>query len=77
MKNSNHLSFIIAALVCLGASWLCPLSLQAADDTSCTDAQNQPGFEWLAGDVNHDCKADFVDFAIFAAIWLQENYSTE
>jgi len=44
---------------------------------SCEHAQNQEGFEQLAGDINHDCKVDFVDLANFAASWLQENYSTE
>ena len=44
---------------------------------SCEHAQNQGGFEWLAGDVNQDCKVDFRNFASFAATWLDENYSTE
>ena len=44
---------------------------------SCEHAQNQPGFGWLAGDVNRDCKVDFVDFANLAADWLEEHYSTE
>jgi hypothetical protein len=35
------------------------------------------GFEWLAGDLNRDCKVDFPDFVNFAASWLDENYSTE
>jgi len=35
------------------------------------------GFEWLASDINHDCKVDFLDLARLAAEWLQENYSTE
>ncbi len=44
---------------------------------SCEHARNQEGFEWFAGDINHDCKVDFVDFANLAASWLQDNYSTE
>lgn len=44
---------------------------------SCEHASNQEGFEWLTGDLNRDCKVDFVDFANLAASWLQENDSTE
>jgi len=46
-------------------------------DTSCTHAQNQAGFAWLAGDNNRDCKVNLPDFANLAATWLEENYSTE
>jgi alpha-galactosidase len=31
MRKTSHLSFLIAALICLGSSLLCPLSLQAAE----------------------------------------------
>ncbi|UCG46850.1 MAG: hypothetical protein JSU94_15290, partial [Phycisphaerales bacterium] len=44
---------------------------------SCEHARNQDGFVQLAGDVNSDCRVDFLDFAGLAATWLQENYSTE
>ena len=44
---------------------------------SCEHASNQEGFEWFVGDINHDCKVDFVDVANFAASWLEEYYSTE
>ncbi len=46
-------------------------------DTSCEHARRQPGFVWLAGDLNRDCKIDFVDFANLAAYWLEEYYSIE
>ena len=46
-------------------------------DTSCEHAKNQPGFVRLVGDLYYDCKVNFLDFANFAASWLQENYSTE
>jgi len=46
-------------------------------DTSCTHAQNQEGFGWLAADINHDCKVNLPDFANMAANWLEEYYSTE
>lgn len=44
---------------------------------SCEHASNQEGFVWFAGDVNRDCKIDFVDVANLAANWLEEYYSTE
>jgi len=44
---------------------------------SCEHARNQEGFEWLAGDTNHDCKVDFLDVADLGTSWLEENYSTE
>lgn len=44
---------------------------------SCEHAQNQEGFEWLAGDINHDCKVDLLDVANLALTWLEKNYTTE
>ena len=44
---------------------------------SCEHAENQEGFEWLASDINYDCKVDFGDVANLAASWIEENYSTE
>ena len=42
---------------------------------SCEHAQNQEGFEWLAGDVNHDCKVNALDVASFATTWVEQNYT--
>ena len=44
---------------------------------ACEHAQNQEGFEWLAGDIDRDCKVDLRDFANLAVTWLDENYTTE
>ena len=44
---------------------------------SCEHARDQAGFVWLAGDINHDCKVDFLDVADLGTSWLEENYSTE
>jgi len=46
-------------------------------DTSCTHAQYEEGFAWLAGDINHDCKVNLLDIGEIALTWLEENYSTE
>jgi hypothetical protein len=40
---------------------------------SCEAAQNNPnGFTAPLGDVNNDCKMDFIDLAILAAAWLDD-----
>jgi hypothetical protein len=40
---------------------------------SCEAAQNNPnGYTAPIGDVNNDCKMDFIDFAILAAAWLDD-----
>jgi len=44
---------------------------------ACEHALNQEGFEWLPGDINHDCVVDDLDLAILQEHWLQWNYSTE
>ena len=44
---------------------------------SCEHARNQAGFQWLASDVNRDCKVDFLDIVDVGTSWLEENYSTE
>jgi hypothetical protein len=45
---------------------------------SCQAAQNNPdGYTAPLGDVNNDCKMDFVDFAILAAAWLDDASLTE
>jgi hypothetical protein len=40
---------------------------------NCEAAKSLPGFELIPGDLNADCKEDFLDFAIFADGWLQSN----
>ena len=44
---------------------------------ACVHASNQPGFVWLASDINHDCKADLADLSELALQWLDWNYSVE
>jgi hypothetical protein len=40
---------------------------------SCEAAQNNPnGYTAPIGDLNNDCKIDFIDFAILAAAWLDD-----
>jgi hypothetical protein len=46
-------------------------------EDACTHASNQPGFAWLAGDVNHDCRVDILDLAQLSMQWLELNYSLE
>ena len=40
---------------------------------SCEAAGSLPGFALIPGDVNADCKVDFLDVAIVAAGWLECN----
>ena len=42
-------------------------------DNSCDAAKSLPGFVQMPGDFNADCRRDFLDFAIFAAGWLECN----
>jgi T5SS/PEP-CTERM-associated repeat protein len=44
---------------------------------ACEHASNQEGFEWIPGDINHDCIVDELDQAIMIEHWLEWNYSTE
>lgn len=44
---------------------------------ACEHASNQEGFEWIPGDVNHDCSVDELDQAIMLEHWLESNYSAE
>ena len=45
---------------------------------SCEAAQNHPdGYTAPLGDVNNDCKMDFIDFAMLAAAWLDDASLTE
>jgi hypothetical protein len=44
---------------------------------ACEHASNQEGFEWIPGDINHDCIVDDLDLAILEDHWLQWNYSVE
>ncbi|MHC4432450.1 MAG: hypothetical protein ACYTBS_11485 [Planctomycetota bacterium] len=44
---------------------------------ACQHASNQEGFEWIPGDINHDCIVDELDQAIMLERWLESNYSTE
>ena len=44
---------------------------------ACTHASNQPGFIWLAGDFNHDCRVNVFDLAQLSSQWLELNYSLE
>jgi len=44
---------------------------------ACEHASNQEGFEWILGDINHDCIVDELDEAIMLEHWLEWNYSTE
>jgi hypothetical protein len=44
---------------------------------ACEHAANQAGFEWIPGDINHDCVVDELDQAIMMERWLEYNYSTE
>ena len=44
---------------------------------ACEHASNQDGFEWIPGDINHDCIVDELDQAIMLERWLESNYSTE
>jgi len=44
----------------------------------CEAAKNNPnGYTAPAYDFNDDCKVDFIDFAMFAAAWLQDESLTE
>ncbi len=38
---------------------------------SCEAAQSLPGYAPIPGDINADCKVDFLDFAILAGGWLE------
>lgn len=40
---------------------------------SCDAAKSLPGFTAIPGDLDENCKEDFVDFAIFASGWLDCN----
>lgn len=44
---------------------------------ACEHASNQEGFEWIPGDINHDCIVNELDQAIMMEHWLEWNYSTE
>ncbi len=44
---------------------------------ACEYASNQPGFEWIVGDVNNDCAVDIGDIGVLAAQWLDEYFSVE
>jgi len=44
---------------------------------ACVHASNQPGFAWLAGDINRDCSVTLLDVAELSAQWLDSNYSVE
>jgi hypothetical protein len=44
---------------------------------ACQHASHQEGFEWIPGDINHDCIVDELDQAIMLEHWLESNYSTE
>jgi T5SS/PEP-CTERM-associated repeat protein len=44
---------------------------------ACEHASNQEGFEWIPGDINHDCVVDELDQAIMMKHCLECNYSTE
>jgi hypothetical protein len=44
---------------------------------ACEHAANQPGFQWIAGDYNRDCKVNILDLAALSAQWLDWNYSFE
>jgi hypothetical protein len=45
---------------------------------SCQAAQNNPnGYTAPLGDLNNDCKVDFIDLAILAAAWLEDTSLTE
>jgi len=44
---------------------------------ACEHASNQEGFEWIPGDVNHDCVVDELDQAIMMEHWLESNYSID
>lgn len=37
---------------------------------ACEHAQNQPGFDWLAGDIDYDCDVDLEDLAVMVDDWL-------
>ena len=40
---------------------------------SCEAAKNNPnGYTAPSYDFNDDCKVDFMDFAVFAAMWMQD-----
>jgi T5SS/PEP-CTERM-associated repeat protein len=44
---------------------------------ACEHASNQEGFEWIPGDINHDCIVNELDLAILEENWLELNYSIE
>jgi len=44
---------------------------------ACEHASNQEGFEWIPGDINHDCIVNELDMTILEEHWLDWNYSTE
>lgn len=44
---------------------------------ACEHASNQPGFTWLTGDTNHDCRVNILDLAQLSTQWLELNYSLE
>ncbi|MFC1764555.1 hypothetical protein ACFL6U_21115 [Planctomycetota bacterium] len=77
--------------VAVSESGLYTLQLEASDgelttvDTldivvyadACEHAANQAGFEWIPGDINHDCVVDERDQAIMLEHWLETNFSVE
>ena len=46
-------------------------------EDACEHASNQEGFEWIPGDINHDCIVNQLDLTILEEHWLEWNYSTE
>jgi T5SS/PEP-CTERM-associated repeat protein len=44
---------------------------------ACEHASNQEGFEWIPGDINHDCIVNELDMIILEEHWLEWNYSAE
>jgi len=44
---------------------------------ACEHVSNLEGFEWIPGDINHDCIFDELDQAIMLEHWLEWNYSNE
>lgn len=44
---------------------------------ACEHASNQPGFQWIVGDYNRDCKVNISDLAALSAQWLDTYYSVE
>lgn len=44
---------------------------------ACEHAAQQEGFEWIPGDINHDCIVDELDQVIMLEHWLESNFTTE